>query len=110
MAVDPASDDPDDAGPGPSGPVGPRSGRYAYGKFYDGPDPLAPPFDLREAMDQLGRDVMEGTSPRQAMRELMRRGTEGQQGLDDLMRRLNEQRRRLQRDHRLDGTLQEVRE
>ena len=95
---------------GPTGPTGPTSGRYSYGRFYDGPDPLAPPFDLREAMDALGRDVMEGTSPRQAMRELMRRGMEGQQGLDDLMRRLNEQRRRLQRDHRLDGTLQEVRE
>lgn len=99
------------ATPGGGGP----GGRYSYGKYFDGPDPLAPPFDLREAMDQLGRDVMEGTSPRQAMRELMRRGMRrpdgaDQRGLDDLMRRLNEQRRRLQRDHRLDGTLQEVRE
>lgn len=85
-------------------------GRYSYGQYYDGPDPLAPPFDLREAMDQLGRDVMEGTSPRQAMRELMRRGLGDQQGLDELQRRLNAQRRRLQRNHRLDGTLQEVRE
>ena len=86
------------------------SGRYSYGRYYDGPDPLAPPFDLRSAMDELGRDIMEGTSPRQAMRELMRRGLDEQQGLDDLMRRLNEQRARLQREHRLDGTLQEVRE
>ncbi|MFC5141649.1 VWA domain-containing protein [Actinomycetospora rhizophila] len=88
----------------------PGPGRYSYGRFYDGPDPLAPPFDLREAMDELGRDVMEGTSPRQAMQELMRRGLGEQRGLDDLMRRLNEQRSRLQREHRLDGTLQEVRE
>ncbi|MEJ2859539.1 VWA domain-containing protein [Actinomycetospora flava] len=94
----------------PAGPTGPASGRYSYGRYYDGPDPLAPPFDLREAMDQLGRDVMEGTSPRQAMQELMRRGLGEQQGLDDLMRRLNERRSRLQRTHRLDGTLQEVRE
>ncbi|MHC1557630.1 VWA domain-containing protein [Actinomycetospora sp. C-140] len=101
MAADPA-----DSGSG----QGPSSGRYSYGRFYDGPDPLAPPFDLRSAMDELGRDVMEGTSPRQAMRELMRRGTEEQRGLDDLMRRLNERRSRLQRTHRLDGTLQEVRE
>lgn len=86
------------------------SGRYSYGRFDDGPDPLAPPFDLREAMDELGRDVMEGTSPRRAMQELMRRGLGEQRGLDDLMRRLNEQRSRLQREHRLDGTLQEVRE
>ena len=91
-------------------PTFPASGRYSYGRYYDGPDPLAPPFDLREAMDQLGRDVMEGTSPRQAMRELMRRGLGDQQGLDELQRRLNQQRRQLQRDHRLDGTLQEVRE
>src|SRR3954451_19876259 len=94
----------------PAGPTGPSSGRYSYGRFDDGPDPLAPPFDLRSAMDELGRDVMEGTSPRQAMRELMRRGLGEQQGLDDLMRRLNERRNRLQRTHRLDGTLQEVRE
>jgi uncharacterized protein with von Willebrand factor type A (vWA) domain len=40
----------------------------------------------------------------------MRRGLGEQQGLDDLMRRLNERRSRLQRTHRLDGTLQEVRE
>ena len=110
MAVDPAPDDADDAGAGRSGPVGPRSGRYTYGRFYDGPDPLAPPFDLREAMDQLGRDVMEGTSPRSAMRELMRRGLRDQQGLDDLQRRLHEQRRRLQRENRIDGTLQEIRD
>ncbi len=91
----------------PSGRAG--SGRYSYGQYYDGPDPLAPPFDLRAAMDELGRDVMEGTSPRQAMRELMRRGLGEQRGLDDLMRRINEQRSTLQRNHRLDGTLQEVR-
>jgi len=88
----------------------PRPERWSYGRFHDGPDPLAPPFDLRSAMDELGRDVMEGTSPRQAMRELMRRGLGEQRGLDDLMRRLNERRSRLQRTHRLDGTLQEVRE
>ncbi|MDD7937405.1 VWA domain-containing protein [Actinomycetospora lutea] len=96
----------------PTGPEGqgPGSGRYSYGRYDDGPDPLAPPFDLREAMDELGRDVMEGTSPRRAMQELMRRGMGEQRGLDDLMRRLNERRSRLQRTHRLDGTLQEVRE
>ena len=53
---------------------------------------------------------MEGTSPRSAMRELMRRGLRDQQGLDDLQRRLHEQRRRLQRENRIDGTLQEIRE
>ena len=32
---------------------------WSYGPWHDGPDPLAPPVDLREALDALGRDVME---------------------------------------------------
>ena len=84
--------------------------RYAYGPYDGGPDPLAPPFDIRSAMDQIGRDVMEGSSPRQALQELLRRGLDGRRGLDDLTRQVWERRRDLQRDNRLDGTLQEVRE
>ena len=38
-----------------------RSRRYAYGPYVDGPDPLAPPVDLRAALDEIGRDVMEGS-------------------------------------------------
>ena len=53
---------------------------------------------------------MEGSSPRAALRELLRRGTEGRRGLDDLTRQVWQRRSRLQRDNRLDGTLQEVRE
>jgi len=87
-----------------------RPGRYAYGPYGGGPDPLAPPFDIRAAMDEIGRDVMEGSSPRQALQELLRRGTEGRRGLDDLSRRVWQRRRDLQRDNRLDGTLQQVRE
>ena len=84
--------------------------RYAYGPYTDGPDPLAPPVDLRAALDAVGRDVMEGSSPRAALRELLRRGVEGRRGLDDLTRQVWQRRSRLQRDNRLDGTLQEVRE
>ncbi|MCW0216312.1 MAG: VWA domain-containing protein [Pseudonocardia sp.] len=88
--------------------------RYAYGPYDGGPDPLAPPFDIRSAMDEIGRDVMEGSSPRQAMQELLRRGMENSRnrtrGLDDLTREVWQRRRDLQRDNRLDGTLQEVRE
>lgn len=87
-----------------------RRRRYAYGPYAGGPDPLAPPFDIRAAMDQIGRDVMEGSSPRQALQELLRRGLDGRRGLDDLTRRVWERRRDLQRDNRIDGTLQEVRE
>ena len=84
--------------------------RYAYGPYAGGPDPLAPPFDLREAMDQIGRDVMEGSSPRQALQELLRRGMQDRRGLDDLTRQVWQRRRDLQRNNRLDGTLQQVRE
>jgi uncharacterized protein with von Willebrand factor type A (vWA) domain len=84
--------------------------RYAYGPYTDGPDPLAPPVDLRAALDAIGRDVMEGSSPRSALQELLRRGMEDRRGLDDLTRQVWQRRSRLQRDNRLDGTLQEVRE
>ena len=87
-----------------------RKRRYAYGPYAGGPDPLAPPFDIRSAMDQIGRDVMDGSSPRQALQELLRRGMEGRRGLDDLSRQVWQRRRDLQRDNRLDGTLQQVRE
>ena len=40
---------------------------YRYGPWHDGPDPLAPPLDLREALDSLGEDIMEGRSPRSAL-------------------------------------------
>jgi uncharacterized protein with von Willebrand factor type A (vWA) domain len=87
-----------------------RSRRYAYGPYTDGPDPLAPPVDIRAALDEIGRDVMEGASPRSALQELLRRGTEQRRGLDELTREIWQRRSRLQRENRLDGTLQEVRE
>ncbi len=87
-----------------------RRRRWAYGPYTGGPDPLAPPYDIRDAMDQIGRDVMEGSSPRQALQELLRRGMQDRNGLDELTRQVWERRRDLQRDNRLDGTLQQVRE
>jgi uncharacterized protein with von Willebrand factor type A (vWA) domain len=84
--------------------------RYSYGPYDGGPDPLAPPFDLREAIDRIGGDVLDGSSPRQALRELLRRGLGDRRGLDELNRQLWQRRRELQRTNRLDGTLQQVRE
>ncbi len=81
-----------------------------YGKYVDGPDPLAPPVDLGEALDAIGADVMGGSSPEQALREFLRRGPRDGFGLDDLAQRVAERRRELTRTHNLDGTLQEVRE
>ncbi|WP_459547877.1 vWA domain-containing protein [Nocardia sp. X0981] len=84
--------------------------RYSYGPYHDGPDPLAPPLDLREALGEIGREVMEGSSPRAALEELLRRGTTGLPGLEELTRRLWQRRAEISRNHRLDGTLQQVRE
>jgi uncharacterized protein with von Willebrand factor type A (vWA) domain len=83
--------------------------RYSYGPWHDGPDPLAPPVDLRAALDAIGQDIMDGRSPRSALDELLRRGTRDTAGLDELTRRLWQKRSQIQRRHNLDGTLQEVR-
>ncbi|GAB10433.1 hypothetical protein GOARA_056_01810 [Gordonia araii NBRC 100433] len=84
--------------------------RARYDRYRGGPDPLAPPLDLREALDEIGADVMAGTSPRRALRELMRRGTPGMRGLDELRERINRRRNDLLRKHNLDGTFAEIRE
>ena len=84
--------------------------RYSYGPWDGGPDPLAAPADLSAALDQIGRDVMDGASPQAAMRELLRRGLPGTRGMDELARRLWQRRVEITRRHRLDGTLQQVRE
>ena len=81
-----------------------------YGKYAGGPDPLAPPVDLAEALDAIGEEVMAGYSPESAMREFLRRGGKNQAGLDDLARRVAERRRELTQKHNLDGTLQQVKE
>lgn len=87
-----------------------RERGFRYGRYAGGADPLAPPFDLRSVLDEIGRDVMEGASPRSAMRELLRRGMEGRRGLDDLARRVWQRRSEITRRRNLDGTLEQVRE
>lgn len=81
-----------------------------YGRYRGGPDPLAPPVDLAEALDAIGEDVMAGYSPEHAMREFLRRGGEQQRGLEDLARQIAKKRNDLLSRHNLDGTMQEVRE
>ncbi len=83
-----------------------RSSRYSA--YTGGPDPLAPPVDLREALEQIGQDVMEGTSPRRALSELLRRGTKNMAGADRLAAEANRRRRELLARNNLDGTLQEI--
>jgi uncharacterized protein with von Willebrand factor type A (vWA) domain len=86
--------------------------RYRYGAYEDGPDPLAPPYDVRDALDALGDSVLEGTRADDALRELLRRGLPGarnRRGLDDLLRQVRERRRALRDRGRLDGTLEQAR-
>jgi len=87
----------------------PRSHRYRYGHWRGGRDPLEPPFDLRAALDQIGQDVLEGSSPRDAVDSLLRRGLHGRGGLDSIRRSLAQRRRRLERRGDLGGTLDRVR-
>ncbi|MEV3919941.1 vWA domain-containing protein [Actinomadura coerulea] len=86
--------------------------RYRYGAYEDGPDPLAPPYDVRDALDAVGDSVLDGARPDDALRELLRRGlpgTEGRRGLDDMLRQVRERRRALRDRGRLDGTLEQAR-
>ncbi|GGB37117.1 hypothetical protein GCM10011492_29840 [Flexivirga endophytica] len=84
--------------------------RSRYGRYAGGPDPLAPPVDLAEALGAIGEDVMAGYSPEHAMREFLRRGGRQQRGLDDLARQVAEKRRELLAKHNLDGTFQEIKQ
>jgi uncharacterized protein with von Willebrand factor type A (vWA) domain len=81
-----------------------------YGAWHGGPDPLEPPYDIREALDELGDDVLAGTSPRQALNRLLRRGSRGRNGLEALRRRARERANELRHRGQLDGTLREIRE
>ena len=83
---------------------------FRYGAWAGGRDPLEPPYDVAAAMDEVGERVLAGESPRQALRDLLRRGADGLTGLDDLRRKVAKAQRQARRKGQLDGTLQEVRE
>ncbi|WP_169983431.1 VWA domain-containing protein [Microbispora sp. H10836] len=85
---------------------------YFYREYHDGPDPLAPPYDVRSALDEMGDAVLSGSTPLDALRDLLRRGLPGapdRRGLDDLLRQVRRRRRDLRDNTRLDGTLERVR-
>src|SRR5215469_10466775 len=82
---------------------------YRYGPYHDGPDPLAPPYDARRALDELGESVLGGDDPNTALRDLLRRGLQDHRGLDDMMRRVRERREEIRRRGRLDGILEQAR-
>ena len=87
---------------------------YSYSEYSGGPDPLAPPYDVRAALDQLGEDVLAGQSPSSALRDLLRRGLSGARGdrgrgLDDVLRQVRERQREIRDRGRLDGMLDQAR-
>lgn len=84
--------------------------RSRYERYTGGPDPLAPPVDLREALSEIGDDVMSGVSPQRALRELLRRGSANMAGLDKLREQVNRRRQELLKKRNLDGTFAEIRE
>jgi uncharacterized protein with von Willebrand factor type A (vWA) domain len=82
---------------------------YRYGRYVYGPDPLADAYDVRGAVDEMGDAILEGASPSDALRDMLRRGTEDRRGLDDLLRRVRERQREIRSSGRLDGTLEQAR-
>jgi len=82
---------------------------YRYGEYDGGADPLAAPYDVRGALDDMGEDILGGGTPAEALRELLRRGWQGRRGLDDLLRRVRERSRELRGRGRLDGMLEQAR-
>src|SRR5919112_1928222 len=79
--------------------------RFRYGAWRDGPDPLAAPYDVRAAVDEVGERVLGGESLRDALRDLLRRGPRDGRGLDDLQARARRMRRDVLRRGNLDGAV-----
>jgi uncharacterized protein with von Willebrand factor type A (vWA) domain len=79
--------------------------RNRYGAWRGGADPLAPPFDVRAAVDAVGEEVLAGGSLREALRDVLRRGERDGRGLDDLHDKARRMRREAMRRGRLDGTV-----
>ncbi|MEU8361995.1 hypothetical protein AB0C27_38840 [Nonomuraea sp. NPDC048882] len=85
---------------------------FRYGEYHDGPDPLAPPYDVRAALDEMGDAILSGSTPVHALRDLLKRGLPGGQdrrGLDDMLKEVRRRRRDLRERGRLDGTLERAR-
>ncbi|GGN65833.1 hypothetical protein GCM10010112_27610 [Actinoplanes lobatus] len=83
---------------------------FRYGAWRDGPDPLAPPYDVRAAVDAMGERVLRGDSLRDALRDLIRRGPRDGRGLDSLTERARRLRREALRRGNLDGAVTRARQ
>src|SRR5512132_4057751 len=83
--------------------------RFRYGAWRGGPDPLNAAFDVREAIDRIGQDVLSAGTVRDALRDLMRRGVDGRGGLDRLAEKVRKLRAQTRRRGDLGGVLDQVR-
>jgi len=83
---------------------------FRYGRFNDGPDPLAAPPDVASGVDDLARRVMSGQSLSEALRDLMREGLDGRRGLQEMARQIRQRRKELSKSGQMDGLLQDLRE
>ncbi len=90
--------------------AGTGSAGFRYGPWDDGPDPLADPFDVANALDEMSEHILDGRTPREALDALLRRGTHSRRGLEDLRRQVERRRREARSRGRLDGTLEQIRE
>src|ERR1700684_2542374 len=82
---------------------------YRYGRYVYGPAPLADSYDVRGAVDEMGDAILAGSTPADALRDMLRRGSEGRRGLDDLLRRVRDRQREIRGSGRLDGILEQAR-
>src|ERR1700727_2732576 len=82
---------------------------YRYGRYTDGPDPLADPYDVRGAVDEMGDSILSGATPSDALRALLRHGSEGGRGRPARLRRARERQREIRGSGRLDGILEQAR-
>ena len=83
--------------------------RFRYGAWRGGPDPLKPPFDVREAIDRIGQDVLSAGTVRDALRDLMHGGVDSRGGLDRLAEKVRKLRAQMRRRGDLGGVLDQVR-
>jgi len=84
-------------------------GRFRYGPWRGGPDPLAAPYDVRAAIDKIGADVLSAGNVRDSLRELLREGLDGRGGLDRLAEKIRRMRNAARKRGDLGGTLDQVR-
>ncbi|KYH44721.1 VWA domain-containing protein [Branchiibius sp. NY16-3462-2] len=85
-------------------------GDSRYHRYSGGPDPLAPPVDLAEALDAVSESVMAGYSADRALREFLRQGPKGRQGLDELAAQAMRRRQDLLQRSNLGGTFDQIRQ